>query len=66
MADRGQSSGPLVRLLAGRWTLTVLAALADGGCRYRELHDALEGISHKVLVRPAARGRHDCKGAIMT
>lgn len=59
MADRWQSSGPLVRLLAGRWTLTVLAALADGGCRYRELHDALEGISHKVLTDTLRRAERD-------
>jgi putative ABC transport system permease protein len=37
----------LISLLAGRWTLAVLAQLADGGRRYQDLDDALEGVSHK-------------------
>jgi DNA-binding HxlR family transcriptional regulator len=40
----------VIELLAGRWTLGVLAQLGDGGRRYQELHDALDGISHKVLT----------------
>jgi DNA-binding HxlR family transcriptional regulator len=37
-------------MLAGRWTLGVLAELADGGRRYQDLDDALDGVSHKVLT----------------
>src|ERR1019366_10625579 len=40
----------LISLLAGPWTLAVLAQLADGGRRYQNLDDALEGVSHKVLT----------------
>ena len=41
---------PFIRLLSGRWTLAVLAELANGGCRYQDLHDSIEGIAHKVLT----------------
>jgi hypothetical protein len=40
----------LVHLLGGRWTLTILGVLAEGGRRYQDLHDALDGISNKVLT----------------
>ena len=49
-----QRSEPLVRLLDGRWTIAVLAQLVDGGRRYQELHDALDGISLQGLDRHAA------------
>lgn len=41
---------PLVQLLAGRWTLAVLAELVDGGRRYQDIFEALDGISYKVLT----------------
>jgi DNA-binding HxlR family transcriptional regulator len=44
-------SGHFIELLAGRWTLAVLAQLADGGRGYQDLDDALVGVSHKVLRR---------------
>jgi DNA-binding HxlR family transcriptional regulator len=37
-------------LISGRWTLGVLAELAAGGRRYQDLHEVLDGISHKVLT----------------
>ncbi len=40
----------LVGLIGGRWTLAVLAELDSGGLRYQDLHDALDGISPKVLT----------------
>jgi DNA-binding HxlR family transcriptional regulator len=48
-----------IELLGGRWTLAVLAQLADGGRRYQELHDALNGISHKVLTDTLRRAERD-------
>jgi DNA-binding HxlR family transcriptional regulator len=47
-----EREGPyaFVRLLGGRWTLKVLAELAAGGRRYQDVHDVLEGVSHKVLT----------------
>jgi DNA-binding HxlR family transcriptional regulator len=49
----------LIRLLAGRWTLAVLTELASGGRRYQELHDAIEGISAKVLTDTLRRAERD-------
>jgi DNA-binding HxlR family transcriptional regulator len=46
---------PLIVLLAGRWTMPVLAELADGGRRYQDLDHALEGVSHKVLTATLRR-----------
>jgi DNA-binding HxlR family transcriptional regulator len=43
-------SSAFVGLIGGRWTLKVLAELAAGGRRYQDLHDGLDGISHKVLT----------------
>jgi DNA-binding HxlR family transcriptional regulator len=48
----------VVGLISGRWTLGVLAELATGGRRYQDLHEVLDGVSHKVLtdtVRSAER-----------
>ena len=59
MAEEWQSSVPLVRLLAGRWTLVVLGELVGGGRRYQDIHDALDGISHKVLTDTLRRAERD-------
>jgi DNA-binding HxlR family transcriptional regulator len=62
VADRWQQPHRLVRVLGGRWTLAVLAELAelaDGGRRYRDIHDALDGISHKVLTDTLRRAERD-------
>jgi DNA-binding HxlR family transcriptional regulator len=49
----------LVELLNGRWTLAVCGQLADGGRRYQDIHDALDGISHKVLTETLRRAERD-------
>ena len=49
----------LVRLIGGRWTLAVLAELDAGGLRYLDLHDALDGISPKVLTATLRRAERD-------
>ena len=48
-----------IGLIDGRWTLAVLAALADGGRRYQELDGALDGVSHKVLTDTLRRAERD-------
>ena len=53
MAVTSQSSpdgANAVHLLSGRWALPILAELARGGHRYQDLHDALDGISYKMLT----------------
>ena len=59
MTDRSQLPGPLVRLLAGRWILALLVELEEKGRRYQDLHDALEGVSHKVLTDTLRRAERD-------
>ena len=59
MPDHWSGSAPVVRLLAGRWTLAVLSELANGGRRYQDLHSALDGISHKVLTDTLRRAERD-------
>jgi DNA-binding HxlR family transcriptional regulator len=59
MSDPWQSSSPFLRLLGPRWTMPLLAALVNRGCRYQELHDALDGISHKVLTDTLRRAERD-------
>jgi DNA-binding HxlR family transcriptional regulator len=54
-----ESSQRVIGLLDGRWTLTVLAELGDGGRRYQELDDALDGVSHKVLTDTLRRAERD-------
>ena len=52
----------LVRLIGGRWTLGVLGELAAGGLRFQDLHDVLDGVSHKVLTDTLRRA--ECDGLI--
>lgn len=42
--------GPLLRLLAGRWALLILLALAESPARRRDLKESLDGVSDKVLT----------------
>ena len=49
----------LVHLLAGRWTLLILGQLATGGLRYQDLHDAIDGVSYKVLTETLRRAERD-------
>jgi len=59
MTSRHRTATPLARLLAGRWTLAVLDELVDGGRRYQDLDDAVDGISHKVLTETLRRAERD-------
>jgi DNA-binding HxlR family transcriptional regulator len=58
-ASRSVRPAALVQLLAGRWTLAIVSELAATGCRYQDLHDALNGISHKVLTDTLRRAERD-------
>lgn len=49
----------LIAMLAGRWTLAVLAQLGDAGRRYQDLDEALDGVSHKVLTDTLRRAERD-------
>jgi DNA-binding HxlR family transcriptional regulator len=57
--NRWASSQHVIALIDGRWTLALLAELLDGGRRYQELDDALEGVSHKVLTDTLRRAERD-------
>lgn len=46
-------------LLAGRWVLSVLAHVASDPMRHRELLDAIDGISEKVLTDTLRRMERD-------
>lgn len=59
MISVSQEPDRLIRLLSGRWTLAVLAELDGGGRRYQDLHDALDGISYKVLTETLRRAERD-------
>jgi DNA-binding HxlR family transcriptional regulator len=50
MTEEWRQASAFVGLIGGRWTLVLLAELAPGGRRYQDIHDSLEGISHKVLT----------------
>src|SRR6202167_3525572 len=56
---RWASSQHVIALIDGRWTLALLAELLDGGRRYQELDDALDGVSHKVLTDTLRRAERD-------
>jgi DNA-binding HxlR family transcriptional regulator len=49
----------VISLIDGRWTLAVLAELQNGGRRYQDLDDALDGVSHKVLTDTLRRAERD-------
>lgn len=59
MAGAKTPSAFVIHLLAGRWTLAVLTQLGQKGRRYQELHDALDGITHKVLTDTLRRAERD-------
>jgi DNA-binding HxlR family transcriptional regulator len=57
---RWHRSGPVLQMLGGRWTVPMLAYLAEtGGSRYQGLRDALNGISHKMLTDTLRRAERD-------
>jgi DNA-binding HxlR family transcriptional regulator len=49
----------VIDLLAGRWTLAVLAELQNGGRRYQDIDEALDSVSHKVLTDTLRRAERD-------
>jgi DNA-binding HxlR family transcriptional regulator len=57
--QRWERPRQFIDLVDGRWTLAVLGELHDGGRRYQELHDALGGISYKVLTETLRRAERD-------
>jgi DNA-binding HxlR family transcriptional regulator len=59
MTDRTPQAQRAIDLLDGRWTLPILATLVQGGRRYQNLHDALDGISYKVLTETLRRSERD-------
>lgn len=59
MNSRHPEASQLIQLLAGRWTLAVLAELAGGGRRCQDLHDSLEVIAHKVLTETLRKAERD-------
>lgn len=59
MSNRWASPKHVIGLIDGRWTLAVLAEFVDGGRRYQELDDALDGVSHKVLTDTLRRAERD-------
>jgi DNA-binding HxlR family transcriptional regulator len=48
-----------IELVSGRWTLAMLEQLGDSGRRYQYLHDALDGVSYKVLTETLRRAERD-------
>ncbi|HVA09984.1 MAG TPA: helix-turn-helix domain-containing protein [Acidimicrobiales bacterium] len=59
MSNSWASPQRVVSLIDGRWTLPVLAELLNGGRRYQELDEALDGVSHKVLTDTLRRAERD-------
>lgn len=59
MTDRWKASQRAIGLVSGRWTLAVLSELAGGGRRSQDLHDALDGIAHRVLTETLRRAERD-------
>jgi len=58
MSNDGRAQ-QIIELLAGRWTLAVLAELSEKGCRYQKLVEILDGVSHKVLTDTLRRAERD-------
>jgi DNA-binding HxlR family transcriptional regulator len=59
MTEEQERPFAFVGLLRGRWTLKVLAELTTGGQRYQDLHNVLDGVSHKVLTDTLRRAERD-------
>ena len=59
MRNQHEPASRLTQLLAGRWTLAVMGQLSSSGHRYQDLHDTLDGISHKVLTETLRRAERD-------
>lgn len=48
-----------VRVLAKKWKPTIITLLADRGRRFNQLHAALPGVAHKVLIEQLRELEHD-------
>lgn len=59
MNESARWATALVQLLSGRWTMALLDELTNSGRRYQDLHDALDGISYKVLTETLRRAERD-------
>jgi DNA-binding HxlR family transcriptional regulator len=59
MTDSAHQVHKAIDLIDGRWTLSILVELARGGCRYQDLHNALGGISYKVLTETLRHAERD-------
>ena len=59
MANRQEGPQRVIGVIGGRWTLAVLTELQQWGRRYQDLHDALDGISYKVLTETLRRAERD-------
>ncbi|HQU25508.1 MAG TPA: winged helix-turn-helix transcriptional regulator, partial [Acidimicrobiales bacterium] len=46
-------------LVGARWCLPILEQLGEGGRRYQDLHDAIDGVSYKVLTETLRRAERD-------
>lgn len=40
-----------IAILEMKWTLRIVQALRTGPCRFRELHERLPDVAHKVLIQ---------------
>ena len=52
-------AGRFLALVGARWCLPIIEQLGEGGRRYQDLHDALDGISYKVLTETLRRAERD-------
>jgi DNA-binding HxlR family transcriptional regulator len=59
MNEHWDGSRNFVQLAGPRWTPFILAQLTDGGRRYQDLYDALDGIAYKVLTETLRRAERD-------
>ena len=58
-SHRKREAGLFIHLLGGHWTLASSPNLPATGRRYQELHDAVSGISYKVLTETLRRAERD-------
>lgn len=59
MNNEWDAASRQIQILSARWTLAVLGQLFESGRRYQDLHDALDGISYKVLTDTLRRAERD-------
>ncbi|WP_052313859.1 winged helix-turn-helix transcriptional regulator [Nocardia thailandica] len=53
------SDGVVLDHIAGKWTVLIVDALADGTLRYTDLRARIEGISQKMLTQTLRALEHD-------